>query len=111
MRIGVPTEIKANENRIAIVPAGVEALVTDGHEVFVQRGAGLGSGISDDELIEAGLDPEPPAVWVVAKAGPPPVLAFVHHPGWVPLGAVLDRFGDRRRTSGLLMPQTVTAVR
>ena len=54
MRIGVPTEIKANENRIAIVPAGVEALVTDGHEVFVQRGAGLGSGISDDELIEAG---------------------------------------------------------
>ena len=54
MRIGVPTEIKANENRIAIVPAGVEALVTDGHEVFVQRGAGLGSGISDEELIEAG---------------------------------------------------------
>lgn len=64
-----------------------------------------------DELIEAGLDPEPPAVWVVAKAGPPPVLAFVHHPGWVPLGAVLDRFGERRTSSGLLMPQTVTAAR
>ncbi len=54
MRIGVPTEIKANENRVAVVPAGVEALVTDGHQVFVQKGAGLGSGITDDEFVEAG---------------------------------------------------------
>ena len=37
MRIGGPTEIKANENRIAVVPAGVEALVSDGHEVAVQN--------------------------------------------------------------------------
>ncbi|MGE0193947.1 MAG: alanine dehydrogenase [Planctomycetota bacterium] len=65
MRIGVPTEIKANENRIAMVPAGVEALVTDGHEVFVERGAGLGSGISDDELVEAGarLVDDPDELW------------------------------------------------
>ena len=54
MRIGVPTEIKANENRIAMVPGGVQALVEDGHEVFVQQGGGLGSGIADEEYIEAG---------------------------------------------------------
>jgi alanine dehydrogenase len=54
MRIGVPTEIKAYENRVAVVPAGVHALVQDGHEVFVQRGAGLGSGIPDEEYVASG---------------------------------------------------------
>lgn len=54
MKIGVPTEIKANENRVAIVPGGVQALVADGHTVMVQKGAGLGSGISDAEFKEAG---------------------------------------------------------
>ncbi len=54
MRIGVPTEIKANENRIAMVPGGVQALVADGHEVFIQQGGGVGSGIADNEYVEAG---------------------------------------------------------
>ncbi len=54
MRIGVPKEIKDNENRIAITPAGVEALVQDGHEVTVQQGAGVGSGIADEALAAAG---------------------------------------------------------
>ena len=54
MRIGVPTEIKANENRIAMVPGGVHALVGDGHEVLVQQAGGLGSGIADQEYIDAG---------------------------------------------------------
>ncbi len=54
MIIGVPTEIKANENRIALVPAGAEALVFDGHEVLVQEGAGLGSGFEDERYVEAG---------------------------------------------------------
>ena len=54
MKIGVPTEIKANENRVAIVPGGVQALVQDGHDVMVQKGAGLGSGITDAEYVEAG---------------------------------------------------------
>jgi alanine dehydrogenase len=56
MQIGVPKEIKDNENRIAIVPAGVDALRGDGHKVLVQRGAGVGSGISDEELEEAGAE-------------------------------------------------------
>ena len=54
MRIGVPTEVKAYENRIAMVPAGVHSLVQAGHEVFVQQGGGLGSGIPDHEFVEAG---------------------------------------------------------
>jgi alanine dehydrogenase len=54
MRIGVPKEIKDNENRIAMTPAGVEALVHDGHEVMVQAGGGLGSGIPDEEFQKAG---------------------------------------------------------
>jgi alanine dehydrogenase len=48
MRIGVPTEIKADEYRVALTPAGVRELVSAGHEVFVQSGAGAGSAIPDD---------------------------------------------------------------
>jgi alanine dehydrogenase len=54
MRIGVPTEIKANEGRVAMVPGGVQALVADGHEVLVQKGAGAGSGITDEEFAASG---------------------------------------------------------
>ena len=55
MRIGVPTEIKNNEFRVAITPAGVHALVDHGHEVAVQSGAGLGSAISDAEYAAAAV--------------------------------------------------------
>lgn len=54
MRIGVPTEIKNNENRVAMTPAGVVQLVKSGHEVFIQKGAGLGSGFTDNHYIRAG---------------------------------------------------------
>jgi alanine dehydrogenase len=54
MRIGVPKEIKTNENRIALVPAGAEALVQAGHQVMVEQGAGLGSGFSDEQYTAAG---------------------------------------------------------
>jgi alanine dehydrogenase len=47
MIIGVPKEIKANENRIALVPGGAEALVQAGHQVLIERGAGVGSGFED----------------------------------------------------------------
>ena len=49
MRIAVPAEVKNNEYRVAITPAGVHDLVANGHEVLVQAGAGLGSSITDDE--------------------------------------------------------------
>jgi alanine dehydrogenase len=52
--IGVPKEIKPEENRIAIVPGGVETLIHRGHRVIIEKGAGLGSGFSDEEYIKAG---------------------------------------------------------
>ncbi|WP_062524775.1 alanine dehydrogenase [Demequina rhizosphaerae] len=54
MRVGVPTETKSGETRVAIAPAGVHALVARGHEVLVQAGAGRGAGIADAELDAAG---------------------------------------------------------
>ncbi|MDR7073779.1 alanine dehydrogenase [Fictibacillus barbaricus] len=54
MKIGVPTEIKNNENRVAMTPAGVLNLVASGHEVFIQKGAGEGSGFTDEEYENAG---------------------------------------------------------
>jgi alanine dehydrogenase len=65
MKIGVPTEIKPSENRVAMVPAGVDVLVRDGHRVHVQEGAGEGSGIGDAEFASAGaiLLPDADAVW------------------------------------------------
>lgn len=54
MIIGVPKEIKNNENRVALTPAGTQELVKRGHTVYVQRSAGAGSGFSDDEYAGAG---------------------------------------------------------
>ena len=54
MRIGVPTEVKNNENRVAMTPAGVVNLALFGHEVFIQAGAGLGSGFTDEDYVAAG---------------------------------------------------------
>lgn len=54
MKIGVPKEIKNNENRVAITPSGVFHFVNQGHEVFVEKGAGIGSGFLDDQYVQAG---------------------------------------------------------
>lgn len=56
MDIGVPKEIKDNENRVGMVPAGVQTLTDNGHNVYIEEGAGTGSGISDDEYRAAGAD-------------------------------------------------------
>ncbi len=54
MKIGLPKEIKDNEYRVGLTPAGVNALVNAGHTVFVQKTAGDGSGFHDDEYVKAG---------------------------------------------------------
>ena len=54
MRVGIPSEVKNNEFRVAITPAGVNELRLNGHEVFVQRDAGLGSSITNEEYEAAG---------------------------------------------------------
>lgn len=69
MIIGVPKEIKANENRVAITPAGVAELVKAGHRVLIQQGAGLGSGIDDAayKAVGAGIIPSAAEVWGQAE--------------------------------------------
>lgn len=56
MKIGVPKEIKNKENRVALTPYGVKALVIGGHQIFVESQAGAGSGFSDAEYQTAGAD-------------------------------------------------------
>lgn len=69
MIIGVPKEIKNNENRVAMTPAGVAELKHNGHTVYVQHTAGEGSGFSDDEYISAGAQilPTIEAVYDIAE--------------------------------------------
>ena len=59
MKIGVPKEIKNNESRVGLTPAGVEALTKNGHTLWVQDGAGLGSGFTNQEYEEAGATIQP----------------------------------------------------
>jgi alanine dehydrogenase len=54
MKVGVPTEVKSDEYRVALTPAGVRELTDAGHEVFVQSGAGTGSGIDDNAYVTQG---------------------------------------------------------
>lgn len=54
MKIGIPKEIKNNENRVGATPAGVKELIAHGHDVYVQQTAGEGSGFSDEEYAAAG---------------------------------------------------------
>ncbi|MBX5470216.1 MAG: alanine dehydrogenase [Thermoleophilaceae bacterium] len=61
MRVGVPTEVKADEYRVAITPAGVRELVERGHEVLIQKGAGAGSTIPDEEYEAQGATIVPDA--------------------------------------------------
>jgi len=69
MKIGIPKEIKTNENRVSLVPAGAEALVAAGHTVFVEQSAGEGSGFSDEQYTSVGAKmlPTADAVWKEAE--------------------------------------------
>ncbi|HKC81117.1 MAG TPA: alanine dehydrogenase [Gemmatimonadaceae bacterium] len=69
MKIGVPKEIKTNENRVALVPAGAEALVTAGHTVMIEQGAGDGSGFPDSAYTRVGakIGADADTVWREAE--------------------------------------------
>lgn len=69
MIVGVPREVKADENRVAVVPAGAAALVREGHRVEVQAGAGEGSGFPDDAYRDAGarVVDDPEEIWAGAE--------------------------------------------
>jgi alanine dehydrogenase len=68
MKVGVPTEIREEEYRVALTPAGTKELSTRGHEVLVQRGAGEGSLIPDEAYVAAGARIAPDAEAVFAQA-------------------------------------------
>ncbi|MCF8106940.1 MAG: alanine dehydrogenase [Desulfohalobiaceae bacterium] len=65
MKIGVLREIKAEENRVAVTPAGAELMARKGHTLLVEKNAGLGSGFSDDQYIQAGaaIEDTPKAIY------------------------------------------------
>jgi alanine dehydrogenase len=69
MLVGIPAEVKNNEYRVAITPSGVHELIQNGHDVLVQRGAGLGSSIADSEFVSAGarIADTPDDVWGEAE--------------------------------------------
>ena len=54
MKVGIPREVKNHEYRVAITPAGVHELVRNGHDVFIEQEAGVGSSIPDEDFVSAG---------------------------------------------------------
>jgi alanine dehydrogenase len=84
MKIGVPKEIKTNENRIALVPAGAESLVGAGHSVLIEVGAGIGSGFPDEAFTAVGakIAPNAAAVWkdsdMIMKVKEPIAVEWPH---------------------------------
>ena len=68
MLIGTPKEIKTNENRVALVPAGAESLIAAGHQVLIETGAGQGSGFEDAQYAAVGATIAPDAATVWGRA-------------------------------------------
>ena len=69
MKIGIPKEIKTNEKRVSLIPAGAAALAAEGHTVIVEAGAGLGSDFTDEQYLVAGaqIAKDADAVWAAAE--------------------------------------------
>ncbi|KQZ11780.1 alanine dehydrogenase [Microbacterium sp. Root53] len=115
MRIGIPTEIKNNENRVAITPAGVDALVHRGHDVLVQAGAGAGSRIADSDFAAAGarIVPDAADVWgdaeLLVKVKEPIAEEYGHLRPDLTLFAYLHLAADAPLTQALVDAGT-TAV-
>ena len=108
MNIGIPKEIKTEEHRISIPPAGVREFVKRGHRVFVELGAGVGSGFTDHEYAEAGasLLDSAAAVWLnsemIIKVKEPQPNEYAHlHPDLV-LFTYLHLAADEALTYALL---------
>ena len=115
MKVGVPTEVKTHEYRVAMTPAGVVELVRNGHEVLVQSGAGAGSSITDAEFVAAGARIRPAAddVWaeadLVCKVKEPIAEEYSRMRAGQVLFTYLHLAASRECTQALL-DQRVTAV-
>lgn len=115
MRIGIPTEIKNGEYRVAIMPAGVDALAAHGHTVLVQAGAGLGAGVGDEDFAAAGavIVPDAADVWhdaeLVTKVKEPVAAEYGYLREDLALFAYLHLAADRPLTEALCAAGT-TAI-
>jgi len=108
MIIGVPREVKAREARVAMTPEGVKALKIHGHDVWVQAGAGVGSGFTDEEYAAAGarIVPEAADVWggvnMVVKVKEPLESEYGYLRPDLILFTYLHLAADRAQTDALL---------
>ena len=115
MKIGVPTEIKSQENRVAITPAGVHHLSQRGHQVLVQSGAGLGSALSDEDYRLAGatIVRDAADVWsdaqLLLKVKEPIAAEYAYLRADQVLFTYLHLAADRPQTDALLTSHT-TAI-
>jgi alanine dehydrogenase len=115
MRIAVPAEIKNNEYRVAITPAGVKDLVSAGHSVLIQSGAGLGSNITDDDYLKQGAEIEKDAakVWaagdMILKVKEPIESEYPHFREGMLLFTYLHLAAEEHLTKALLDAK-VTAI-
>jgi alanine dehydrogenase len=108
VKIGVPKEIKNNENRVALTPAGVDRLRGQGHEVMVEARAGLGSGLGDEAYQKAGatIAPDAATVWaksdLVLKVKEPLASEWPHMRRGQTLFTYLHLAADRKLTDGVV---------
>lgn len=115
MKIAVPAEVKNNEYRVAITPAGVHDLVANGHEVLVQSGAGLGSSITDDEYRAQGASivADAATAWAEAdlllKVKEPIAAEYEHFRDGLLLFTYLHLAAEKELTHALL-EKNVTAI-
>lgn len=115
MRIGVPKEIKNNENRVALTPSGVAQLVLHHHQVFIERGAGLNSGFMDELYMEAGATIVDTAaeVWsseMVLKVKEPIQEEYKYFYEGLILFTYLHLAADRELTEALLDKKVVAVA-
>lgn len=108
MRIAIPTEVKDSEFRVAITPAGVHELTRAGHRVHVQRGAGVGSSISDADYVDAGavLEDDAESTWdaaeLVLKVKEPTSQEYRHFRPDLLLFTFLHLAAEERLTSAIV---------
>lgn len=108
MKIGVPKEIKNNENRVGLVPGGVQQLIDDGHEVFIETNAGVGIGLTDEDYKAAGAQILPSlesvfetAEMIIKVKEPQPVEIALLRPHHI-LYTYLHLAADKELTTGLM---------
>ncbi|MDO5082745.1 alanine dehydrogenase [Arachnia propionica] len=114
MRISVPKEIKPQEHRVAMTPAGVHQLTGRGHQVLIEQGAGLGSGITDEQYRDAGatIVPDAAEVWgqaeLLVKVKEPIAAEYPHLRDDLVLFTYLHLAADEPQTKALLDSGTVS---